>query len=227
MCGRFSLTTAEKQVLLNRFDLEEIPFELKPRYNIAPSQDIPIIQNTNPKILTQARWGLIPSWAKDESLSFKMINARAETVNEKPAYKKPFEQKRCLIPADSYYEWDKVKNTKTPYRIMLKNEEIFSFAGIWETWNKDGKSITSCSIITTEPNELMKKIHIRMPVILSKDKEKDYLNNSPEKALKLLKPFNATKMKMYQISDLVNSPKNDSIEVIKEVKKSTLADFLS
>jgi len=222
MCGRFSLSTAEKQQIMNRFNLEEISIPLKPRYNIAPAQNIPIIRNDSPKTLNEAKWGLIPHWAKDEKIGYKMINARAETINEKPSYKQPFQKHRCLIIADSYYEWNKKGSTKTPYRIMMQDEDLFAFAGIFDIWNEK----VTCSIVTTEPNKLMQEIHIRMPAILKKDKEQEWLSSSAEEALKLLEPYPSKEMKMYQISTLVNSPKNDLLSVIK-ADKSNLAAFIS
>ena len=220
MCGRFSLTIAESQTILHRFGLKKIAFDLKPRYNIVPSQQIAVILNESSENLTEATWGLIPHWAKDESTSYKMINARAESINEKPAYKEPFEHKRCLIIADSFYEW----NSKKPYRMMMKDEGLYSYAGIWDRW----KDRTTCSIITTTPNELMKKIHIRMPVILPKEQEKKWLSQiKPEEALTMLKPFDATQMKAYEISPLVNSVKNESPDVIKPLAKYGLGKFIS
>ncbi|MBN2368685.1 SOS response-associated peptidase [Candidatus Woesearchaeota archaeon] len=215
MCGRFSFSKPEKQLLLNRFGLTEIKIDLKPRYNIAPSQKVPVIFNTASDILSDAQWGLIPSWAKDDKVGYKMINARAETVAEKPAYRTPFKSKRCLIIADSFYEWNKKGGPKTPYRFMMKNEDFFSFAGIYDEWN----GITTCSIITTEPNDLMKNIHIRMPVILKKEDEKKWLSVKPDDAKELLKPYPSGEMKMYEISELINKPENDTIDVIKEFKR--------
>jgi putative SOS response-associated peptidase YedK len=222
MCGRFSLTIAESQTILRRFGLKKIAVGLKPRYNIAPSQQIAVILNESSDSLTEATWGLIPHWAKDETSAYKMINARAESINEKPAYKEPFQHKRCLVISDSYYEWN--KESKKPYRIMMKDEGLFSFVGIWDRW--DDK--TTCSIITTTPNELMKKIHIRMPVILPKEEEKRWLSDiKPEEALTMLKPFDASQMKAYEISPLVNSVKNESPDVIKPLAKTGLGKFFS
>jgi len=221
MCGRFSLTIAESQTILHRFGLKKIAVDLKPRYNIAPSQQIAVILNESSDILTEARWGLIPHWAKDEKSSYTMINARAESIQEKPAYKEPFQHKRCLIVADSFYEWN--KNSKKPYRIMLQDESLFSFAGIWDRRN----TVTTCSIITTTPNELMKNIHVRMPVILPQENEKKWLSNiTPEEALGMLKPYDAHHMKAYEISPLINSVKNESPEVLKTLAKSGLGEFI-
>ncbi len=219
MCGRFSFSKPERQLLLNRFGLKKIEIELNPRYNIAPSQKVPVIFNSSPDTLSEAQWGLIPFWAKDEKIGYKMINARAETVADKPAYRDPFRKKRCLIIADSFYEWNKKGGRKTPYRIMRKDSGFFAFAGIYDQW----KDITTCSIITTEPNELLKKIHIRMPVILNKEDEGRWLEK-PDKGL--LKPYPAEGMKMYEISSLVNKPENDSEEIMKPSKQGGLGKFM-
>ncbi|MFH1642929.1 MAG: SOS response-associated peptidase [Nanoarchaeota archaeon] len=219
MCGRFSLSKAEKQLFLDRFKLKDIRINLQLRYNIAPGQNIAVILNNQPDILSEALWGLIPDWAKDSKMGYKMINARSETISEKPAYKGPFENKRCLIPADSYYEWKKAG--KVPYRIMLKDESLFCFAGIFDIWQDK----LTCSIVTTEPNDLVKKVHIRMPVILDKKEEKNWLDSDPKDALELLKPIDSSKLKMYQISKLVNSPTNNNVDIIKE--ESGLGAFIS
>jgi putative SOS response-associated peptidase YedK len=213
MCGRFSLTIAEQLTITIRFNLKRINYELKPRYNIAPTEEIPIIRNDLPDVLVGASWGLIPHWAKDEKMSFKMINARAETLTEKPAYKIPFEEKRCLVIADSYYEWK--KQEKTPYRIMMKDEGLFAFAGLWDSW----KGKVTCSIITTEPNELVKKLHIRMPAILPRESEQRWLEGSSDEARRMLRPFDSEKMKIYEISPLVNNVKNKEADVIKPVSR--------
>jgi putative SOS response-associated peptidase YedK len=158
MCGRFSLVSVG-QALKERFGLDDVP-ELKPRYNIAPSQETAIITNEEPGKVTLAKWGLVPNWAK-EDMAHKMINARAESLAEKPAYRDSFKHRRCLVLADGFYEWKKVGNNKIPYRITT--DGIFSMAGLWE--RKDKITFT---IITTEPNDFMKDIHNRMPLVLEK-----------------------------------------------------------
>ena len=216
MCGRFSLSTVEKHLIIDRFRVD-VPIELKPRYNIAPTQETPVILNENSSVLSMAKWGLIPSWSQDSRIAYKTINARAETVSEKPAYKNSFQKHRCLVIADSFFEWDKRSGRKTPFRIMMEDESLFSFAGIYSKWNE----ITTFSIVTTEPNELMSKIHIRMPVILHKEDEKRWLE---EPAKDILVPFTG-EMKMYEISTLVNSPKNDTPEILKKVERDDLRKF--
>ena len=209
MCGRFSLSTVDKQVLMDRFNVSEIDYALKPRYNIAPSQDIAVILNDSRDKIQTGKWGLVPQWAKNNSMQFKTINARSETVMDKPAYRNAYKKHRCLVIADSYYEWDKVSGTKNPYRIQLKNEGLFSFGGIFEM----RENIATVSIITTKPNSMQEKIHVRMPLILPKDREEDWL--TIEDPRNLMKPYQSNGMKMQQITRLVNDVHNDSIDVIK------------
>jgi putative SOS response-associated peptidase YedK len=164
------------------------------------------------------KWGLIPSWAREASIGNKMINARAETISEKPSYRKPLQAQRCLIPADSFFEW-KQDSSKTPYRIFMKNTRIFAFAGIWEQWkNPEGQSIYSFSVITTAANDFMLPIHERMPVILDPDDEKRWLQSADMgEILSLLKPCPSDCMDAYPVSKLVNSPLNDRAEVIERI----------
>ena len=214
MCGRFQLSVKGRHIKV-RFNVEVFDEFYKPNYNAAPSQELPIITNTEPGKLSYFKWGLIPFWAKDPKIGFKMINARSETISEKPAFKSAFKKRRCLIPANGFYEWRRDEN-KTPFRIFLKSEDLFSMAGIWETWKDgEGKQVHTFSILTTAPNRLMKTIHDRMPVILPKENEQDWLNEQNEKSLKaLLKPFDEDKMEAYTISKKVNSPRNNDAELI-------------
>jgi len=214
MCGRYSFAV-EDELIRERFGVSVRSAIYKARYNCAPSQELAVITNQNPAELQFFRWGLIPFWAKDPLIGNKMINSKAETITEKPSFKKAFQLRRCLVPADGFYEWKK-NITKTPYRIVLKSGAPFAMAGIWEKWvSGDGEIIRSFSIITTDPNELMAPIHNRMPVILLPENEKMWLDDTSEATLKtLLKPYPANRMKAFAISKLVNSPKNDSPEVI-------------
>jgi len=216
VCGRYSLTKADEKNLKKRFNLKKIPKGLKPRYNISPQQQVPVILNKSPETLNLLRWGLIPFWAKEERIGYKMINARAETIMEKPSFKRPFAKQRCLVIADSFYEWKKVeKGSKQPCRVMMKDDGLFALAGIWDCWKKGEEDILSFSIITTSPNRLMKSIHDRMPVIIPQSQEKLWLSDIDEKeAFGMLKPYSAEKMKAYEISTFVNSPQNDSSDVI-------------
>lgn len=218
MCGRYAFIKTNPNELKERFKLTKAPKQLKPRYNIAPSQDVPVILNESSKEISMARWGLIPNWAKEENTQYSMINAKAETITQKPAYRGPIKRKRCLIIADSFYEWQRTGNRKSPYRIMLKDEGLFAFAGIWDCWNKSGPGIYSCSIITTAADGPIKDIHERMPVILPEEKEKMWLSDIEiDDVLSLLKPYDEKRMAAYEISTLVNSPKNNTADVFAPV----------
>lgn len=222
MCGRFTVTASKKEIK-ERFEIEnDDQLTIDFLYNAAPSQKLITITSQQPKKVQLFKWGLIPSWAKDPSIGFKMINARSETLDQKVTFKKLLKNRRCIVPADSFYEWDKILKTKQPYRVMLKDKNLFSFAALWDEWvnKKTGEIIKSFAIITTEANSLVKKIHNRMPVILNEETEKTWLNDSLEqgKLLKILKPYSAEKMIMYPVSKKVNTPKNDFEEVIKEVE---------
>ncbi|MBE0663387.1 MAG: SOS response-associated peptidase [Bacteroidales bacterium] len=214
MCGRFSLTTDEA-ILNERFRLASGIEPYVARYNCAPTQKLAVITNEEPRHLSYFHWGLIPFWAKDEKIGSKMINARAESIEEKPSYRNAFRQRRCLVLADGFYEW-KNENGKKPYRITMKDLQPFAMAGIWETWkNPEGKKINSFSIITTSANELMKNIHERMPVILPSEFEETWLkSNDPREIRELLQAFESEKMQAYEVSKLVNSPGNDNSAVI-------------
>ena len=218
MCGRFSFAALAKDVE-KRFGIIVHGLGNTARFNCAPTQNLAVITNLEPEKLNYFRWGLIPFWAKDIKIGNKLINTKAETIDQKPSFKNSFKRKRCLIPADGFYEWNKAKE-KIPYRIILKNNELFSMAGIWDKWkDQDGEEINSFSIITTSPNELVNKIHNRMPVILHQEDEKTWLENNDPLELKiLLKPFPAEKMEAYPISKLINSPLNDFAEVIEPIK---------
>ena len=215
MCGRY--TFSEFEGIEQRFQIEP-PLNLKPNYNVAPSQDVPVIINNH---LALFRWGLIPFWAKESAIGNKMINARAETIDEKPSFKVSLQRKRCLIVADGFYEWKREGSVKKPYRITLKNKELFGFAGLWDTWKSPlGEVINSCSVITTSPNELMAKIHNRMPVILPREVEKEWLDQGIVDGgyLKsLLIPYPSELMVAYQVSTLVNSPRNNMPECLLKV----------
>lgn len=219
MCGRFSLTTNEAELNL-RFELEGGAVPYVPRYNSAPTQMLAVITGENPHKLSYHRWGLIPPWAKDISIGNKMINARAETITEKQSFRTPLFSKRCLVPADGFYEWQQ-DEAKQPFRIFVKSNPIFAMAGLWERWKSpEGAVIESFNIITTEANSFMKPIHNRMPVILRREDEKVWLasKNSVE-ILSLLKPYSSEDMDAYPVSKLVNSPRNESRKVwVKEEK---------
>jgi putative SOS response-associated peptidase YedK len=217
MCGRYSQTRSLAD-LKSRFQCRSALAELSRRFNLAPSQPAAVVVADGDRVLDLYRWGLIPSWAKDPKIGYKMINARAETVAEKPSYRRPFQRQRCLVPADGFYEWriDPTKPPKaarTPMRIVLKSNEPFAFAGLWDHWkDAEGRETRSFTILTTAANDLVASIHDRMPVILQPQDEAPWLDPSsdPDTLLKLLKPYPSEAMTTYQVSQLVNSPRNDS-----------------
>lgn len=223
MCGRYTITVTMEE-LLAHYLLEQThaPFHT-PRYNVAPGQMVPAIISDGAEYrIGQLRWGLIPYWAKDASFASKTINARAETVHERPTFRIPFRRKRCLIPADSFYEWLTIDGKKQPMRIMLKSENIFSMAGLYDTWTSpEGEKISTCTIITTEANELVKDIHDRMPVMLAPEEESIWLD--PEQSLDtlqaMLTPFPPDKMQAYPVSPIVGNVKNDRPECIERVTR--------
>lgn len=214
MCGRFQLSVKGKQIS-ERFNVEVFDELYSPSYNCSPSQSLAVITNQEPEKINFFKWGLIPFWAKDPKVGFKNINTRSETIAEKPSFKHAFKKRRCLIPANGFYEWKKDFN-KTPYRIFIKNDKLFAMAGIWETWKDAESRITnSFSIITTSANNAITDIHHRMPVILKPEHEKSWLfENNDDQLLKLLIPFDGDKMDSYPISNAVNSPKNNNAEII-------------
>ncbi|MEA2095944.1 MAG: SOS response-associated peptidase [Candidatus Cloacimonadota bacterium] len=217
MCGRFALYSSF-QAIKDYADLLNEIGEIEANYNVAPGQEIPIIINKNQhNILKSCKWGLIPFWAKDETVGNKLINTRGETIAEKPSFKYAFQQRRCLIPANGFYEWR--KKDKQPFYINLKDRELFSFAGIWEIWKSPaGKQIFSCSIITTCPNEKLKTIHPRMPVILQKEHEETWLTENNGNILqKLLISYPSEEILFHPVSNDVNSVRNNYPELTKAI----------
>jgi putative SOS response-associated peptidase YedK len=194
MCGRFTIVT-DPEKLMSRFQLQEIPFDLKPRYNIAPGQPIPaILADGGRRRIGQLRWGLVPSWAQDEKIGYKMINARAKTLQEKPAFRRLFERKRCMIPADGFYEWKQKDRGKQPMRIAMRDGELFSFAGLFDTWI--------------------------VPVILRQEDEDIWLDRDlfyPDLLQPLLAPYDPGEMRANPVPVLIGNPKNDVPECIKEL----------
>lgn len=220
MCGRFVLT-ANPEAIQNAFDLTSVPASLEPRYNIAPTQPVAVITNENPHELTFHKWGLIPSWSKDMSAASKMMNARGETIAEKPSFRTAFRRRRCILPADGFYEWQAQDGGKVPLFIHLEGRKLFGLAGLWEIWNSpEGDEIRSCTIITTEANDFMKPIHNRMPVILSKSDYALWLspNEVPMPELQsLVKPYEGDDLTAYPVSKMVNRPVIDAPELIERV----------
>ena len=217
MCGRYSLT-ADLGELAGRFEFDGDWEAFERRYNIAPTQEVLTVVGGETRRAGYMRWGLIPFWAKNASIGSRMINARAETVAEKPAFRNSLRRRRCLVLADGFYEWQRVGKTKRPYRIVMRSGEPFAFAGLWETWrDPEGTVIPSCTIITTTPNDLLKPIHNRMPVILPKDIEEFWLDESVDDPIALgsvLTPYPDDVMEAYEVSPLVNSAANDGLEVV-------------
>ncbi|ATW23703.1 SOS response-associated peptidase [Candidatus Formimonas warabiya] len=223
MCGRFTLTISWDD-LCTWFNLEQSEIEYLPRFNIAPTQSVPvIIDHEGKRLVVAMRWGLIPFWAKDMSIGNKMINARAETLEDKPSFQKLIQQKRCLVPADGFYEWQRLSGRKRPYRIALHNGGLFSFAGLWDAWKSpEGKTIYSFTIITTPANSLVAPIHERMPAILTKAEEKIWLDHTVKekgRIKELLKPYPSEEMTIYEVSPRVNAPGNDFPDCVIPVQK--------
>jgi putative SOS response-associated peptidase YedK len=211
MCGRFVFTDPSKiKRLLPEADIEQIRIGFAPSYNITPSQNIPAILNDGSNKVRLIRWGLVPSWAKDLSIGYKMINARAESLTEKPAFKRLIKTRRCLILAEGFYEWEKLGKGKQPYFIRMKDKQAFAFAGMWDVWEKSGDMLISGTIITTDANDLVNGIHDRMPVILSRDSYESWLDPEGNEIMNLLKPYPDDEMEAYPVSRLVNSPANNS-----------------
>ena len=219
MCGRFTLTVNPAEVQ-ETFSPYTFPQKFAPRFNIAPTQPVLAIPNDDQNTADFFVWGLIPMWAKDPAIGNKLINARGETLEEKPAFRGSLKYKRCLILAYGFYEWKGAdgKKVKTPFFIHMKDRKPFAFAGLWDSWNSpDGSLIKSCTIITTEPNELTGIIHNRMPVILHPRDYAKWLNPSPQtpdQLKPLIKPFPAELMDAYPVSTLVNAPANDTPELV-------------
>jgi putative SOS response-associated peptidase YedK len=215
MCGRYSFAI-EDELIRERFGVSVRSAIYKARYNCAPSQNLAVISTEDPSIVSFYRWGLIPFWAKDPSIGNKLINARAESIVDKPSFKQAFRLRRCLVLSDGFFEWKKSKD-KTPYRICFQDHSPFSMAGIWENWkNPEGEVIRSFSIVTTRANSLIDNIHDRMPVILNREDEHKWLSSSPEEELlELLKPYPPERMITYPVSPKVNSPLNDIPEILE------------
>ncbi len=220
MCGRYSLI-ADIQELARQFEFDGTGFENSPRYNVAPTQSVLTVTNREERQGEFMRWGLIPSWAKDPSIGNRMINARGETVAQKPSFRNALQRRRCLVLADGFYEWQKVGKGKRPMRIVFKSRDPFAFAGLWETWrNPEGETVRSCTIITTEANDLLRPIHERMPVILPRELEEFWLDGDVSDSAALsdvLAPYPDDSMEVYEVSTLVNKATNSSPDLIVPV----------
>ena len=218
MCGRFTQTATTEQ-LIEEFMLDE-SFEAEARYNIAPTQTVAAVRESEGKRkLALLKWGLVPSWSKDPTIGVRMINARSETVAEKPSFRSAFMKRRCIVPSTGFYEWQKVDAKKEPYFIGMRGRNVFGIAGLWESWEGPDGYLETCTLLTTSANELVKSIHERMPVILSHD---DYgkwfdLKTTADELHALFRPFSTEMMEMYRVDKHVNSPKNDDPSCIAPV----------
>ena len=215
MCGRFSFAYEDWSEVIAAFGLDAESPEFSRRYNVAPSQMVPaIVMDGESRKIGSLRWGLVPSFAKDDKNSYKMINVRAQTLVNRPTFQRLLLRKRCLIPASGFYEWKREGHLKEPMHIKLKGRNLFALAGLYDTWiDSDGKRMSTCTIITTEPNDLMRTIHNRMPVILSREHEALWLNkseNNLDNLLTILQTYPAKQMRAYPVSPLVNHVQNDS-----------------
>jgi putative SOS response-associated peptidase YedK len=221
MCGRFTLQIPP-ELLAEIFGLLEIPV-IPARYNIAPTQKVAVVRSNSGhhNHLDFLRWGLIPSWAKDPSIGSKMINARSETVHEKPAFRHAIKHCRCIVVASGFYEWKQEGTRKAPLYIHFKDDSPMCFAGLWEHWKSpEGETIESCTILTTSSNKLIASLHDRIPVILHREEYPLWLDREvtdPEKLKPLYQPYPADVMEMYTVSPLVNSPRNDTPDLIKAI----------
>jgi putative SOS response-associated peptidase YedK len=220
MCGRYTLVRIADLTELFPWVTDDLP-DAPPRYNIAPTQPILAVANDAPDMYDFFFWGLVPPWAKDTSVGARMINARGETLAERPAFRNAYRRRRCLIPADGFYEWKKSpepKGKKTPMYVRMRSGKPFAFAGLWETWHApDGSELRSCTIITTSPNKLMATMHDRMPVIMPQEKFQLWLDGgekSPEELDPLLAPYPDEAMEAGAVSTVVNNAKNEGPDCI-------------
>ena len=229
MCGGYTLTV-DASVLGRLFELELLA-ELSPRYNIRPTQMVPIVRarSDGAREWASVRWGLIPSWAKDTKIGSRLINARAETAADKPSFRSAFKHRRCLLPTDGFFEWVKAPGGKQPHHIRFADRRVFAFAGLWERWTPlDGDPIDSCTILTSRPNELIVELHDRMPVILPPIRFDDWIAGgplSPDAAEAMLLPYPADGMEAVPVSTMVNSPKNDDPRCVEPVGNQGLLEF--
>ncbi|WP_455447787.1 SOS response-associated peptidase [Natrinema thermotolerans] len=231
MCGRYTLTV-DGDDLEARFDARLSDSGFEPRYNMAPGQELPVITNEEPEVFRRLEWGLVPSWADDDSGG--LINARAESVDEKPSFHEAYERRRCLVPADGFYEWVETEDGKRPYRVAFEDERVFAMAGLWERWEPDATQtgldsfgggleggtetgpLETFTIVTTEPNDLVAELHHRMAVILDPDDEQRWL--SGEAGRELLEPRSADGMTAYPVSTAVNDPATDEPSLVDPVE---------
>jgi putative SOS response-associated peptidase YedK len=218
MCGRFTQRADAKRIA-KEFKVVEVP-AVEARYNIAPTQEVLAVrEREDGREATFFKWGLVPSWAKDASVGARLINARSETVQEKPSFREAFKRRRCIIPADGFYEWQRTKGRKQPYFFRMRDEMPFGFAGLWERWEAEGgRVINSCAILTTEANEVLRPVHDRMPVILHPEDYELWLGGDERKldlVKEMLQPYPAEEMVGHSINTSVNSPRNQGAGLIE------------
>jgi putative SOS response-associated peptidase YedK len=218
MCGRFSLFTQE-EMIREAFHLgNTCPLKLKPRYNIAPSQNIPVVRNTGNQEMVFAKWGLVPSWSKEPKTKYSTINARIETVAEKPTYRTSFKRKRCLIPADGFYEWKVINGKKTPHYIHM-NGELFAFAGLWDHWEGNGKSFDSCTIIVMPANKVIKPVHDRMPAVIAPAHYDWWLDSRMTEKDEIMQLLDSPlTWKIHPVGTWINKPEHDDESCIQRAK---------
>lgn len=220
MCGRYTLRTPV-ETLAEEFGISDPLPEIPTRYNIAPTQEVAaVLEEDEERKLEMLRWGLIPSWADDPAVGNRMINARSETAAEKPSFRTAFRKRRCLILADGFYEWQKTNGGKQPYYIRMEDGSPFAFAGLWESWDKYGGEIRSCTILTTDANKMVGEVHHRMPVILPPETYDLWLDpdmQETEPLLDLLRPYPDDGMEAYPVNRFVNSPSNDDERCVESV----------
>lgn len=221
MCGRFVLYRNLEEIK-EAFVIEQVRWEPEASYNIAPTQDVAVVvKREGENSLEKMRWGLIPSWAKDPKIGSRMINARAETLSEKPSFRRPFKSQRCLVIADGFFEWAETEHGKVPMFVRLKSQRPLGLAGLYDVWESpQGETINSCTIVTTRPNDFMQSIHNRMPLILAKPQEAEWLDPAThhiDEWLSTLAPYPSHEMEAYEVSRWVNSPQNNSIKCIQPV----------
>jgi len=231
MCGRFNLINDPSELAIHfGVPLAQVVWPI-PRYNIAPTQPVgAIVERNQKRAFDFFQWGLVPSWAKDRSMGNQIFNARSETLAEKPSFKAAYRYKRCLIPASGFYEWKAERGAKVPYYIRMKNQDPFAFAGLWSDWTaSDGRVVLSCTIITSAPNELMRPIHPRMPVILEPRDYDLWLSTVQQNTIELeplFKPHPPERMEAYPVSAAVNAPANDSEQLIAPISCAGHSAFL-
>ena len=220
MCGRYTLLSDEVEIL-REFGINRPIDSYQPSYNVAPGQDVlTIIHDGKEKRAGHLRWGLVPSWAKDEKIGYKMINARSETAHEKPSFRNLMARKRCLIVADSFYEWVKTDKEKQPKRIQLADRRPFVFAGLWDKWQQEDKVLFTCTLLTKDSNDFMKDIHHRMPIILPKDKEDEWITPQilrPNEASQYLQSIQTEDLTAYTVGSYVNKAKNNDETCIEAI----------